>query len=149
MFSQEEIKKRLFSTRYNQFLFLVSPHPMILWITALYTKEHGARWLPCYLDLKTSLGQKITRLLAETGRYRILLFAIEEPSRCSQVVTATVDPEQCKLLESWAKMSNTSLSLFDGQLSKKLLKQEFDTLKPKILMKLSTTQTDLPRDISG
>ncbi|HEY9695207.1 MAG TPA: serine/threonine-protein kinase [Oculatellaceae cyanobacterium] len=149
MFSQEEIKKRLLSTRYNQFLFLVSPHPMILWITTLYTKEHGARWLPCYLDLKTSVGQKITRLLADTGRYRILLFAIEQPSRCSQVVTATIAPAQCKLLESWANMSNTAISLSDGQMSKKLLKQELDKLKPKILMRLSATQTDLPRDISG
>ncbi len=149
MFPQEEIKKRLLSTRYNQFLFLVSPHPMILWITTLYTKEHGARWLPCYLDLKTSQGQKITRLLAENGKYRILLFAIEQPSRCSQVVTATIDPAQCKLLENWVNMSNTAISLSDGQMSKKLLKQELDKLKPKILMKLSATQTDLPRDISG
>ncbi len=149
MFPQEEIKKRLLSTRYNQFLFLVSPHPMILWITTLYTREHGARWLPCYLDLKTSLGQKITRLLAETGRYQILLFALEQPSRCSQVLTATIAPAQCKLLESWANMSNTTFSISDGQMSKKLLKQELDKLKPKILMKLSATQTESPRDISG
>ncbi|MGB3206384.1 MAG: serine/threonine-protein kinase [Crinalium sp.] len=149
MFSEAEIKKRLLSTRYNQFLFLVSPHPMILWITTLYTKEHGARWLPCYLDLKTSLGQKTTQLLAETGRYRILLFAIEKPSRCSQVLTATIAPAQCKLLEDWANMSNTTISISDGQISKKLLKQELDKLKPKILMKLSATQTDLSRDLSG
>ncbi|HEY9668113.1 MAG TPA: serine/threonine-protein kinase, partial [Coleofasciculaceae cyanobacterium] len=66
MLDKKDIQNRLISTRYNQFLFLPSPHPIVLWLTALHNREYGARWFPCYLDLKTDLGQKIVRLLGES-----------------------------------------------------------------------------------
>ncbi len=36
MLDREDIAVRVASVRYNQFLFLPTPHPMILWITVLY-----------------------------------------------------------------------------------------------------------------
>ena len=55
---ENEEKKRKNNIRYNQFFFQSYPHPMILWLTVLYSPEDGARWLPCYLDLKTNIGKK-------------------------------------------------------------------------------------------
>jgi len=147
MLSKQEIENRRTTTRYNQFLFLMSPHPMILWITALYNNQHGPRWLPCYLDLKTRLGQEIARTLGETGSYRLLFFPLEEPQHCANVMISMIAPAQCQLLQQWVINSQTLISVADSTMSKIVLKQELDKLKPKILMKLSAMQRGA--DISG
>ena len=87
MMPQEEISRRLVSTRYNTFICTMSPHPMMLWLTVLYSSTHGARWLPCYVDLKSAIGQQIAGLLKDTGTYKLLLFALESPGGCSHVLT--------------------------------------------------------------
>jgi serine/threonine-protein kinase len=149
MLKKQDIQNRQVSTRYNQFLFLMSPHPMVLWITALHNREYGASWLPCYLDLKTGIGQKMARLLGETGSYRILFFALSEPPEpCTNVMTSTIAPVQRQRLIHWANTSQTLVSLAQPQLSKKILKQEFEKLKSKILMKLEAIHSDYPTDIS-
>src|SRR5919202_4749926 len=149
MLNKSDIQNRLVSTRYNQFLFLPSPHPIVLWITVLHNREYGARWLPCYLDLKTDLGQKMVRLLGESGCYRLLFFALSEPPKCAKVMTSNSAPAQCKLLKQWANSSRTLVSSGQPQLTKRILKQEFEKLKPKILLKLEAIHTDYPTDISG
>ena len=150
MLHKQEIHNRIISTRYNQFLFLMSPHPMLLWITALYNRELGPRWLSCYLDLKTPMGQQMVRQLGESGCYRILFFALEEPPRCANVMTSTIAPLQRQMLQEWANTSQTLVSAAQPQMSKSLLKQEFEKLKPKILIKLESIQTsDYSSDISG
>lgn len=149
MLHKQEIQNRMITTRYNQFLFLMSPHPMVLWITALQNREQGPRWLPCYLDLKTPVGQEMARLLGETGSYRLLFFAQEEPQRCANVMTSTIATAQRKMLQEWATSGQMLISAGAPQMSKHLLKQEFDKLKPKIQMKLESIHTDAPSDISG
>ena len=52
MLEQEEILKYASSTRYNQFIFMTTPHPVLLWISVLYNQHLEPRWLYCYLDLK-------------------------------------------------------------------------------------------------
>jgi serine/threonine protein kinase len=135
MLDREDIGVRVASIRYNQFLFLPTPHPMILWITVLYHREKGPRWLPCYLDLKTSQGQRITRTLGETGRYWVLFFALEGGDHCENTITANIPPNQCQLLKQWASESQAS-RMGKPQISKRMLKRKLDELKPKILMKL-------------
>lgn len=147
MLSEQDILDRQHSTRYNQFLFLTAPHPMLLWITVLYNRDRGARWLPCYLDLKHSKGQRIARHLGKLGAYRILFFALEDPRQCKHVMTSTIDPTQCKMLINWADSSQTLRSLAQPQASKTILKQEYERLKPQIEMKLESVQTDFPEDI--
>ncbi|HBB30969.1 MAG TPA: serine/threonine protein kinase [Cyanobacteria bacterium UBA8803] len=149
MLNKKDIQNHQVSTRYNQFLYLASPHPMVLWITALHNREHGARWLTCYLDLKTPLAQKIVRILGESGCYRLLFFALNEPQRCLNVMTSNIAPTQRKLLVDWANNSQTAISGAQPQFSKKILKQELEKLKPKILIKLEAIHTDYPTDISG
>ncbi|NJO40179.1 MAG: serine/threonine protein kinase [Cyanobacteria bacterium CRU_2_1] len=136
MFPQREIQKRLVCTRYNQFLFLEMPHPMVLWLTVLYNREHEPRWLPCYLDLKTDQGSQMARLLGQTGQYRILFFAQEDPRRCTTVLTASIASAQCKLLQDWAGMGQISRLASNAAMSKEHLKAAMEEIKPQILLKL-------------
>ena len=148
MLDQQDILSRMTSIRYNQFLMMTSPHPMILWITVLYHREHGPRWLPCYLDLKTSSGQRLATLLGEGSRYWILFFALENPQQCQQSMTATIAPNQCKLLKEWAQNSQT-MPGGKPQITKRLLKQEFEKLKPKIVAKLANVNPAYAKDVSS
>ncbi|TVP61010.1 MAG: serine/threonine protein kinase [Nodularia sp. (in: Bacteria)] len=149
MLPQQEIIKRLHCNIYNQFLFINTPHPMLLWITVIYNRQHGAKCLPYYLDMKTSLGQEIVCLLAQMGSYRLLLFARETPNRCSHVLLSNIDPAQPQRLQQWIAMSKTFTSSANSHLSKSLLKSEYEKIKPKILAKLETVSTNLSVNISS
>lgn len=149
MLDKQDIENRLLSTRYNQFLFIKSPHPMVLWITALHNTQYGTRWLPCYLDLKTSTGQRTTTALGELGYYRILFFAVESPDTCQHVLTSTIASAQRQKLYDWAKSSQTWESHASPQMSKQLLRREFENIKPKIQFKLESLGTDAPSNVSG
>ncbi|MBE9201374.1 MULTISPECIES: serine/threonine-protein kinase [unclassified Nodularia (in: cyanobacteria)] len=148
MLPQPEINKRLSCNLYNQFLFITTPHPMLLWITVIYNRQHGAKFLPYYLDMKTSLGQEIAGLLAQKGSYRLLLFAREVPDRCSHVLISSIDPAQPQRLQQWIAMSKSFASSANPHLSKNLLKSEYEKIKPTILTKLETSTTDMSLNIS-
>jgi serine/threonine-protein kinase len=149
MLPQEEIQKRLVCTRYNQFLFITSPHPVLLWITVIYNRRHGAKWLPYYLDLKSSIGQEITRLLGEKGYYRLLFFPQEPPNYSTHILISTIAPLQRQRLQQWVTMSQTLSSSGDLQISKNLLKAEYEKIKPQMLTKLEAINTDSPFDLSA
>ncbi|GBF81060.1 serine/threonine-protein kinase [Aphanothece sacrum] len=149
MLDQQDILNRMSSIRYNQFVFMTSPHPMILWLTVLYHREHGPRWLPCYLDLKTPSGQRFARLLGELGSYWLLFFPVEGTDRCQHVLTTNIAPNQCKNLQEWSDKSQ----LMRGgkpQITKRMLRQEFEKLKPTILARLEDVNTNpsRPQDIA-
>ena len=149
MIQQEEIQKRLVCTRYNQFLFISIPHPMLLWITVIYNHKHSAKWFPYYLDLKTSLGQEIARLLQHTGYYRLLFFARETPNSCTHILLSSIASAQRQRLQEWVAMSNTMMSSADPQISKSLLKSEYEKIKPQILAKLESIDTDSAYEFSS
>ena len=149
MLPQQEIQKRLQSTRYNQFLLITSPHPMMLWITVFYNQEYGPKWFPYYLDLKTQQGQEIIRLLGETGGYQVLSFAREVPHRVCETRFLNIAPAQSKLLQQWAITTQTMASNAEPQFSKSLLKKQYELLKPQILKKLEGINTDYLFTFSG
>lgn len=137
MLNKQDILNRMVSIRYNQFLFLSSPHPMILWITVIYNPHYGARWLPCYLDLKTQTSQQVISSLAEVGSYKILFFALEEPEKCQHSMISTIANNQCKIMHQWISNLDQYSDKGNPLDSKKILKKEFERLKPRILKKLS------------
>ncbi len=149
MLEHREINDHLSSTRYNQFLFLDHPYPILLWITLIYNRQFGPRWLPCYLDLKSSKGQLIARTLSEFGSYRILLFALERPGQCQHLLESTISNQNCKMLKQWSDSSNLIKAVGKPQIAKQLLKHEFEKIKPKILRKLEAVYTSYPSDVSG
>jgi serine/threonine protein kinase len=143
MMPQAEITRRLVSTRYNTFICTMSPHPMMLWLTVLYSSTYGARWLPCYVDLKSSLGQRIAGLLKDTGTYKLLLFALESPGGCSHVLTCNIAGPQRGMLQEWALTAQTRPSVGAAHTSRDILRNEFKTkLKEKVLQKLESIYVD-------
>ncbi|MGF1517892.1 MAG: serine/threonine protein kinase [Nodosilinea sp.] len=143
MMPEAEINRRLVSTRYNTFICTMAPHPMMLWLTVLYSSAHGARWLPCYLDLKTPLGQDMAGLLGQTGTYKLLLFALENPRRCAHVLTCNVSTPQRSLLQEWALTARSRPSTGAMITSRDLLRNELQNkLKAKVLQKLESIYVD-------
>ena len=140
MLEQEDIYRRISCTRYNQFLYLANPHPTLLWITLLYNQEHGAKWLPCYLDLKSHKGQQIVRSLSEQGKYRILFYSLDKPQQCQHTVSSIVNERNCKMLQQWANMSQVTGSFGEIKISKRALKLELEKLKHKILKKVKASK---------
>lgn len=145
MLSEQEILQRqsnpLYSKLYKNFLCSLSPHPMVLWMTVLYNRELGPRWLRCYLDLKTPKGQEVVRLIGKKGCYWVLMFPLENPRQCAQVITVRIGSNQCRLLEDWANSSQI-IPPTQPNFSKNLLKQEFEKLQPQILSKLESDLGD-------
>ena len=139
MLDREDIDNRLSSTRYNQFLYIGNPHPMVLWITLLYDREHGPKWLSCYLDLKSHKGQQIARSLSEEKKYRILFYSLEQPQHCQHIVSSTINSDNCQKLEQWANLSQVTVSLGDAKMAKRILKQELEKLKEPILNKVKAS----------
>ncbi|MBW4582926.1 MAG: serine/threonine protein kinase [Tildeniella nuda ZEHNDER 1965/U140] len=138
---------KLYNVIYKNFLYAMSPHPTLLWITGIYNRkrsqnngrnnqEQGPRWLPCYLDLKTPHGQELIRLLSEKGEYQVLLFALEQPDVCLHAMTITINRSQQLQLQEWIITSQSYRSVGQPTLSKNLLKAEFEKLKPRITIEM-------------
>lgn len=141
MLPRAEIERRMLNIRYNQFLFTTSPHPMILWITAIYDPRQGPRWLPCYLDMKLPRNQELCLLLSETGYYPLLYFPLEDPLHCINVRMFTIATFQRQLLRDWVQTSKNLPTSASVAISRNLLKAEFENYKPQILTKLETVKT--------
>ncbi|MEY2831805.1 MAG: hypothetical protein RLZZ574_1063, partial [Cyanobacteriota bacterium] len=140
MLEQEDIYQRISCTRYNQFLYLANPHPILLWVTVLYNAEHGAKWLTCYLDLKSQKGQEIARALANRGKYRILFYGLDEPRQCQHITNSIINTHNCKMLQEWANLSQLTKSFGDVRVAKKVLQQELEKLKDQILTKVKASK---------
>lgn len=140
MLPQKEIQNlqvnRLYNKIYKNFLCAMQPHPMLLWITAVCSRvqgqDQGPRWMPCYLDLKTSYGEEMLRLLAEKGQYQVLLFALENPEPCAHTIAVGINASQCSQLKQWAITTHSLVSVGKPTFSKDLLKAELEKLKPKV-----------------
>jgi hypothetical protein len=140
MLHQQEIENlqlgKLYNKLYKNFLCCMSPHPMLLWMTALYNQLHhkatGPRWLRCYLDLKSDQGQQVIRLLVERKQYHVLFFALEDPQHCAYVMPIALNDSQLSQLQTWTVDSQNWKSIGNPTLSKDLLKGEFNKLKPKV-----------------
>ncbi|MBD1844364.1 serine/threonine protein kinase [Cyanobacteria bacterium FACHB-63] len=150
MLPQQEIENiqvgRLYNQFFKTFLCIQSPHPVILWVTALYNqiqhKDGNPRWLKCFLDLKTEQGQKLTRLLIEKESYYILFFAIEDPHHCAYVIPVQTTDAQRSQLREWMLSSQAWASVGKAAISKDLLKAEFERMKPKVLKDLTQVHFD-------
>ncbi len=143
MMPAAEIQKRLHNTRYNNFMCTMAPHPMVLWLTALYSKLEGPRWMPCYLDLKAEGSQSMLRALTQVRQYRILFFTSESPHHCLHAQAINVATSQRKLFQEWATAARTFPSIGSPQESKSMLKRELESnLKPKIVMNFEAMHSD-------
>lgn len=137
MLAGADIDKYKNNKPHSQFLFVGSPHPMLLWLTTLYQDEQQHRMLPCYLDLKKPLGEKILQILTQTGTYRLLLFALEGDEHCVWTIDGKIPTRKVQLLKEWLSESqNSSAAPSQIKESKRSLKEELESLKPKLLASL-------------
>ncbi|MBT9315468.1 serine/threonine protein kinase [Leptothoe spongobia] len=135
MLGSLEIEQRLTNTGSNNFLCVRTPHPMLLWVTALYSQAQGARWLSSYLDLKNPGNQKFIWHLGEEGSYRVLFFSKETPNQFINFRRLHIAPPQRKLLKEWVLMARTIMPTGTPKESKRMLKQELnEKLKPQMLL---------------
>lgn len=137
-----EIELRASNTRYNNFMCTMAPHPMVLWLTVLYNKVQGPRWLPCYLDIKTEESKRILSRLADVRKYQILFFDKDSDHRCQRVQQINIAASQRQLFHDWTAAAR-SFPSGNPQESKALLKRELENnLKPKILMNFEAMHSD-------
>jgi serine/threonine-protein kinase len=143
MLEEEEIEKRKNNTRYNKFMFQSYPHPMILWVTVLYSLEDDAKWLPCYLDLKAGSGYPVAKCLADSTQYYILFFALNKPAKCQHIMKMKILLKQRTPLKQWTSLASRLdfKELNQAPAAKKRLKQDFEAEKTKIIMELQKATT--------
>jgi eukaryotic-like serine/threonine-protein kinase len=137
MLSRSDIEKYQNNQPHSQFLFVASPHPMLLWLTTLYKDEQQHRMLPCYLDLKKTIGEETLQNLTNSRNYRLLLFALEGNERCVAVINGKIPVGKNQLLHEWLIESKNTPAV-PGQIkeSKRSLKEELEILKPKLVASL-------------
>ncbi|MCL6750887.1 serine/threonine protein kinase [Nostoc sp. CCCryo 231-06] len=138
MLPKQEIKNYALSTRYNQFIFMTSPHPMLLWVTVLYNRQLAPKWLPCYLDMQNPQNLKLVSLLAENEHYPLIFFTLEAPHSCTNVLSSRIEPTQRQMLKNWAQQIHSLPPASQPQLSKQLLKQQYKQIQSRILEHLES-----------
>ncbi|MBD2299481.1 protein kinase domain-containing protein [Nostoc sp. FACHB-190] len=138
MLPKQEIKKRVLCQRYNHFVFITTPYPMLLWITLLYDSELGPKWLPCYLDMQNTQNQELVSALIEYRRYSLICFTLELPHSCVTVLNTHITNTQRQRLTQWLEQSKILPHSDQAQTSKNLLKQQYKQIQSQILEHLSS-----------
>jgi serine/threonine-protein kinase len=117
----------------DHFLFLLEPHPMVLWINLLYNRQYEPKWLPCYLDLKTEIGYQIIFNLINHRFYHILLFALEKPKKYQELLKININEEKFKQLQTFLLKSASWQGQKQPEATRILLKKQFESIKGNIL----------------
>ncbi|MFM7449520.1 MAG: serine/threonine protein kinase [Leptolyngbyaceae cyanobacterium] len=149
MLPQQEIYNlqmhKLYNRIYRTFLCTPSPHPMVLWVTALYNQlysQQGPRWLRCYLDLKSHQGREIMSRLAERELYQVFLFSLENSGQTPHIIPVTLTDRQSNQLKQWFITSKSWTSIGDPAMSKNLLQAELDKIKDRIALDMEKDLTN-------
>ncbi len=131
---------QLYSRIYKNVLCLPSPHPMALWTTALYNRachiDRGPRWFSHYLDLTLPVGRETLSLLGERGKYHLILFAQEDPSRAGLILEMPITAQLQSSLQEWSLLSATWRSVSDATTSKGVLRTELEKMKQRVNQEL-------------
>ncbi|MEH1846935.1 MAG: serine/threonine-protein kinase [Nostoc sp.] len=138
MLSKQETKNYALSTRYNQFIFITSPHPMLLWVTVLYNRQLVPKWLPCYLDMQNPQNCRLVSFLAENECYPLIFFTLEAPHSCTSVLSSRIEPAGRQMLKTWVEQSQSLPPASQPQLSKQILKQQYKQVQSRILQHLES-----------
>ncbi|AFZ02265.1 serine/threonine protein kinase [Calothrix sp. PCC 6303] len=134
MLPKAEISKLSKQINCTEFIYQPSLYPVILWVTALCDGDFGlTRWLSYFLDLQDSKSQKVAQSLASNGYYHLLFFALEDPTKCQDVMTIMLSAYQRQALMDWLEQSEKTKSLIAIDDSKAILKSHYEKIKPEII----------------
>jgi serine/threonine-protein kinase len=147
MLPQDEINGFLEKTHNAEFISKINVYPMVLWITMLYDSNSSLiRWLSYYLDFKNPLEQKVVQSLAEIGYYHLLFFALEEPDKCTHVLTLSLSANQRQQLSDAISLNHGVNENITSKQAKVMLKSEYEKIRLEIIRKLESSQKN---DIVG
>lgn len=138
MLPTKEIQQRINCKIYNHFIFVTSPHPMVLWVTLLYHPQLEPKWLPCYLDMQNPFNHKLILSLVNNANYPLICFTLEPPHSCIQVLSSSIEPSQRQKLQIWVEKSQKLPSTSQPHVSKSLLKQQYKSIQSQMLQHLSS-----------
>ncbi|MDM9379491.1 serine/threonine-protein kinase [Chlorogloeopsis sp. ULAP01] len=141
MMSVQNISKYTSCMRCNQFIFAASPHPMLLWVTLLYSREFGSKWLPCYLDMTNPHNHRLVSSLAKNERYPLIFFTLEAPNFCANVLSSYIALDQRQMLKRWVEQSQSLPASSYLQLSKNLLKHQYLQLQSRMLQYVAASDS--------
>ncbi|PAX52595.1 serine/threonine protein kinase [Brunnivagina elsteri CCALA 953] len=142
MLPKKEIESFTKQINATEFIFQKKNlHPVLLWVTVLCDNKFNlTRWLSYFLDMKDAKSQKIVQTLAKTGYYHLLLFALENPQKCEQVVTLTLSASNRQILADWLELSEQINPVLSLNESKNILRVEYEKRKPGIINNLVEIQ---------
>lgn len=140
MMSQQQIKGYALSIRYSQFIF-TSGSPMLLWVTVLYNRKLGIKWLKSYLDMQNRENHLLVCSLAESESYPLIFFSLEAPHTITNVLSCSINPSGRQMLKTWVEQSTRLPPSREFELSKHLLKQQYQQMQSQILQRLASTQS--------
>jgi serine/threonine protein kinase len=136
MLSRQDINQRMKAARGNKFIFLTSPHPMVLWVTFLYNRELEPKWLPCYLDMQNPQNIELLLALSECDRYPLIFFTLESPHSCANVLNSNISLQQRQLLKTWIEESRKLPITSQATVSKSILRDKYKEMQSIILQNL-------------
>ena len=140
MLPEEEIHKRAVCQIRNQFIWITDPHPMLLWVTLLYTPALGLKWLPCYLNMQNPQNHQLVYALAEHERYPVVCFTLEAPHDCANVLSSYIDFNRRQMLKTWVEQSKSLPPSAKAHLSKNLLKEQYKQMQAQILQQMAVAE---------
>ncbi len=142
MLPQKEIESFTKQINATEFIFQKKNlHPVLLWVTVLCDNKFNLnRWLSYFLDMKDVKSQKIVQTLAKTGYYHLLLFPLENPQKCEQVVTLTLSASNRQILADWLELSEQMNPVLSLNESKNILRSQYEKRKPEIINHLVEIQ---------
>lgn len=136
MLPHREIRNLQISSFYNHIfkhqLFCQSPHPMILWITALINEHQGNRWFPAFLDMKSPQGNAMVQALIQHRSYQMLFFDLEPPHFFTHCIETQLTLEQYIAFQQWLLTSRALPNPGNPASSQMLLRQAYQKLRQQV-----------------
>jgi hypothetical protein len=90
--------------------------------TVLYHRQLGPKWLPCYLDMQNPHNTQLVSALAANNSYSLILFTLEPPHHCANILSSIIATAQRKKLKTWVKQSQELPQSSQSHVSKKKVK---------------------------
>jgi eukaryotic-like serine/threonine-protein kinase len=147
MLPQAEIKQFIGQNHRTELIAKMNVYPMALSVTMLCNAECSLiRWLSFFLDMKNDRGYKMVRILADTGYYYLLFFAMEDPTSCAHVMTVHLTTSQRQQLSDWLIQAPHAYHYISSRQAKVFLKAEYKKFKLQMLQEFSSNSPQEKKD---
>ncbi len=123
---------KLYNQTYQNFLYCASPHPTLMWLTAIHNHRQRTQWFNCFLDLKAPLGKRLVYRLIAQQQYAVLLFDLEAPHGYTHSFQLELKAAQRSQLQQWLVLSQGQRGTGALRESQRILQAEFERIRPAV-----------------